>query len=109
MIDYLRRLSGNFTETLVSQTARPVNYSLENDQSDQEDFIDRDVGTIHPGLLRKCVKQLKDPYQPMIVYSNYRKSFNRTLKKIYQEQVSFFVVLRLVDIVSLFRSNNVTI
>ncbi|CAF4283111.1 unnamed protein product, partial [Rotaria sordida] len=32
-------------------------------------------------------KQLKNRLNPIIIYSNYRKSFNRTLERIYKEQI----------------------
>jgi hypothetical protein len=73
MIKYLRQANGNLLESLVSDTVRTADYVLTEDQSDQDYYAERKSTTIDRVLYRKCLQQLKDPFRPLIVYSNYQK------------------------------------
>ncbi len=97
MIKYLRKLNSNLIENLVHDTVRTRDYQIENDQSDQDDYIERNLEPINQTLYDICLKQLKNPFHPMIIYSNYRKLFNKTLTKVYKQQVgllkiNFFII-----------------
>ncbi len=87
MIKYLRKLNSNLIENLVHDTVRTRDYQIENDQSDQDDYIERNLEQINQTLYDISLKQLKNPFHPIIIYSNYRKLFNKTLTKVYKQQV----------------------
>jgi hypothetical protein len=87
MIKYLRQLDGSVLENFVAETVRTLNYTRKDDQSDQENATIKYDDAVNRALYRKCVKQLKETAEPIIIYANYRKLFNRTLKKTYKEQV----------------------
>lgn len=89
MIKYVRKVNRNLIDNLINETLRTSDYKLENDQSDQEDNIESKSGQINLTLYKITMRQLKNHLNPTIIYSNYRKSFNRTLERIYKEQVSF--------------------
>jgi hypothetical protein len=93
MIKYLRQLNISLIENFVNETVRTINYKIENDQSDREDDFDRKIDQINVTLYERSLKQLANKPNPLIIYSNYRKLFNKTLEKVYKEQVcknSFF-------------------
>ena len=87
MTKYLAKLNGSLIRSLVQETVQTVNYSIENDQSDQEDYINRKTDRINRTLSKISFGQLNNPVKPVINYSNYRKLFNKTLEKYYKEQV----------------------
>ncbi|CAF0998227.1 unnamed protein product [Rotaria sordida] len=87
MIKYLRKINKTLIENLISDTVRTIDYKIENDQSDHDDYIDTKLDQINLTLYKISNKQLKHPRKPIIIYSNYRKLFNRTLKRIYKEQI----------------------
>jgi (p)ppGpp synthase/HD superfamily hydrolase len=76
-------------ENLVSDTVRTNDYKIENDQSDHEDYIDPKIEKINQRLGQSSFQQLNNKINPKIIYSNYRKLFNKTLEKYYKEQVCF--------------------
>jgi hypothetical protein len=86
MIKYLTKINTSLIENLVLDTVRTINYTIENDPSDQENYIDRKIDEINPKLKTISLKQLHQR-EPIINYSNYRKLFNKTLEKYYKEQV----------------------
>jgi hypothetical protein len=88
MIKYLIKINSSLIENLVVDTVRTINYTIKNDQSDQENYIDRKTDQINQNLKRISMKQLNQ-IEPIIYYSNYRKLFNKTLEKYYKEQVCF--------------------
>ena len=65
MIKYLQKLNRTLIENLVQETLQSTNRSLFN----------------------LSLKQLSNPTNPKIIYSNYQKSFNDTLIRLYKEQV----------------------
>ena len=87
MIQYLAKLNSSLIKSLVQETVRTYNYSIEYDQSDREDYIDRKTDRINRTLSKISFGQLNSPMKPVIIYSNYRKLFNKTLEKYYKEQV----------------------
>ncbi|CAF1239448.1 unnamed protein product [Rotaria magnacalcarata] len=87
MIKYIRKVNKTLIDNLINETLRRSDYKLENDQSDQEDNIESNSGEINLNLYKITMKQLKTRLTPTIIYSNYRKSFNRTLERIYKEQI----------------------
>ena len=87
MIKYLRQINSSLIENLFRDTVRTVNYNWQLDQSDHEDYIDRKLDKINRTLSRSALKQLNNPKDPKIIFSNYRKLFNKTLDKYYREQV----------------------
>ena len=87
MIKYLRKINVTLIEQLVWDTVKTIDYDSSNDQSDQEDYIQRKFGVINQTLYEISVRQLSNRNYPKIVYSNYRKLFNKTLIKVYREQV----------------------
>jgi len=87
MIKYLVKLNTSLIQNLVRDTVRTNNYKIENDQSDHEDYIDRKTEKINNTLNKISFKQLNNQINPIIIYSNYRKLFNKTLEKYYKEQV----------------------
>lgn len=87
MIKYLAKLNSSLIRNLVQETVRTLNYSMENDQSDREDYINRKTDRINRTLSKISFGQLNNPIQPVMIYSNYRKLFNKTLEKYYKEQV----------------------
>ena len=87
MIKYLRQINSSLIENLVRDTVRTVNYNWQLDQSDHEDYIDRKSDKINRTLSRSALKQLNNFKDPKIIFSNYRKLFNKTLDKYYREQV----------------------
>jgi len=87
MIKYLLKLNTSLIENLVRDTVQTNNYKIENDQSDHEDYIDQKIEKINRTLYRISFKQLNNQINPIIIYSNYRKLFNKTLEKYYKEQV----------------------
>ena len=87
MIKHLRQANASLLDSLVSDTVRPASYVLADDQSDQEYYLEGKSMTINRVLHRTALKQLKDRFQPSIIYSNYRKLFNKTLEKLYKDQV----------------------
>ena len=91
MIKYLRKTNVSLIENLVLETVRTQNYQIKTDQSDQDDYIERKFEQINQNLYDISLKQLTNPTNTIIIYSNYRKLFNRTLIRIYKEQVCLFV------------------
>lgn len=87
MIKYLAKLNSSLIKSLVQETVRTYNYSTEDDQSDREDYIDRKTDRINRTLSKISFGQLNSPMKPVIIYSNYRKLFNKTLEKYFKEQV----------------------
>ncbi|CAF4769865.1 unnamed protein product, partial [Rotaria socialis] len=87
MIKYIRKVNRSLIDHLINETLRTSDYRLENDQEDQEDNIESKLGEINLSLYKITTKQLKNQLIPTIIYSNYRKSFNRTLERIYKEQI----------------------
>jgi hypothetical protein len=87
MIKYIRKLNISLIENLVLDTVQTIDYKIENDQSDQNDYINRKFDNINQNLYDINIKQLNNPINPIIIYSNYRKLFNKTLARIYKEQV----------------------
>jgi len=87
MIKYIRKLNRSLIENLVRDTVQTIDYKIENDQSDQDDYIDKKLDNINQNLYDINIKQLNNQLNPIIIYSNYRKLFNRTLAKVYKEQV----------------------
>jgi len=87
MIKHIRKINMTLIDNLISDTVQTINYKIENDQSDQYDYIERKFDKINSTIYKISNKQLKTPGDPLIVYSNYRKSFNKTLEKVYKEQV----------------------
>jgi hypothetical protein len=87
MIKYLQNTNISLIEKFVSETVQTINYQVDNDQSDQDDYIERQFEKINPNLYNICIQQLKILNNPIIIYSNYRKLFNKTLEKYYKEQV----------------------
>lgn len=87
MIKYLAKLNSSLIKSLVQETVRTYNYSTEDDQSDREDYIDRKTDRINRTLSKISFGQLNSPMKPVIIYSNYRKMFNKTLEKYFKEQV----------------------
>ncbi len=89
MIKYLRKMNLSLIENLVSETVKTKNYQIRTDQSDHDDYIERKFEQIDQTLYNISLKQLNNPMNPIIIYSNYRKLFNKTLIRIYKEQVCF--------------------
>ncbi|CAF4038140.1 unnamed protein product, partial [Rotaria sordida] len=87
MIKYIRKINKNLIDSLISNTVRTIDYKTENDQSDHDGYIDKKLDQINLTLYKISNKQLKNRLNPIIIYSNYRKSFNRTLERIYKEQI----------------------
>lgn len=87
MIKYLAKLNSSLIRNIVQESVRTVNYSIENDQSDQEDYLNRKTDRINRTLSKISFGQLNNPSTPVIIYANYRKLFNKTLEKYYKEQV----------------------
>ena len=87
MIHYLRNLNISLIDQLLLATVRTLNYTIENDQSDRIDYMERKTSRINRTIYRISGQQVKARDKPVIVYSNYRKLFNRTLAKFYKEQV----------------------
>jgi hypothetical protein len=77
----------SFIENLVLETVKTKNYQIKTDQSDDDDYIERKFEQINQTLYNISVQQLTNPINPIIIYSNYRKLFNKTLMRIYKEQV----------------------
>ena len=67
MIKYLRKLDRTLIENLLEETLPAAN----------------------PLLYNLTLKQLTNPSNPILVYSNYQHSFNQTLIRLYKEQVCF--------------------
>lgn len=88
MIRYIGSVSSKLIEKLIAATVQPIGYTIEDDPSDQEHYIDRKSARINMTVAKISGRQLKNVSNPVIVYSNYRKLFNKTLEKIYKEQVS---------------------
>jgi hypothetical protein len=89
MIKYIQKINLNLIENLVSNTVRTNLYKIENDQSNNDDYIDRKLDKIDPVLYKISLNQLINEVNPIIIYSNYRKLFNKTLEKVYRDQVCF--------------------
>jgi len=87
MIKYIRKINISLIENLVFNTIQTIDYKIENDLSDHDDYIDRKFDKINQNLYNLSIKQLNHQLNPIIIYSNYRKLFNKTLAKIYKEQV----------------------
>ena len=87
MIKYMKKINITLIENLISNTVRTIDYKIENDQSDQDDYIERKFDQIDPNLYRICINQLINKTNPVIIYSNYRKLFNKTLETVYKNQV----------------------
>ncbi|CAF1205155.1 unnamed protein product, partial [Rotaria sordida] len=87
MIKYIRKINKNLIDSLISNTVRTIDYKTENDQSDHDGYIEKKLDQINLTLYKISNKQLKNRLNPIIIYSNYRKSFNRTLERIYKEQI----------------------
>lgn len=65
MIKYLRKINRTLIENLLEETIQSNN----------------------PVLYNVSLKQLMNPNNPILVYSNYQDSFNETLIRFYKEQV----------------------
>ncbi len=89
MIKYIRKRNITLIEDLIFDTVQTIDYKIENDLSDHDDYIEKKFDPINQNLYNRSIKQLKYPRNPIIIYSNYRKLFNKTLAKIYKEQVCF--------------------
>ncbi|CAF0755731.1 unnamed protein product [Adineta steineri] len=87
MIKYLSKINTTLIQNLVDDTVQTIGYKIENDESDHEDYIDPKSKKINRNLKRISLKQLNNQTNPIIVYSNYRKLFNKTLEKYYKEQI----------------------
>ena len=87
MIAYLSQINRTVIETLIKKTVRPRNYQIQNDYSDQEDYIDKPMGRLNMKLQNKSLDELLKRSHSVIDYSNYRKLFNKTLYKFYKDQV----------------------
>ena len=87
MIKYIGKVNMKLIEKLVADTVRTIGYKIEEDLSNQEGYIDRKMEQINMTLYRVSHRQLTNIRNPKIVYSNYRKLFNRTLARLYKEQV----------------------
>ena len=87
MIQYLRNLNITLIDHLLLATVRTLNYTVENDQSDRIDYMERKNNRVNRTIYRISAKQVKAQGTPVIDYSNYRKLFNKTLAKFYKEQV----------------------
>ncbi|CAF4040064.1 unnamed protein product, partial [Rotaria sordida] len=87
MIKYIRKINKNLIDNLISNTVRTIDYKIENDQSDHDGYIEKKLDQINLTLYKISNKQLKNRLNPIIIYSNYRKLFNRTLERIYKEQI----------------------
>jgi hypothetical protein len=87
MIKHLLHINISLIQNLIRESVRTIDYNIENDQSDHEDYIDPKSSKINKTLHKLSIKQLINPTNPIIVYSNYRKLFNKTLEKYYKEQV----------------------
>ena len=87
MVKYIVQTNASLIKSLVRETVRTVNYKLEADQSTQPDYFDRRVDRIDKTLSKISTTQLKTQPTPILVYENYRKLFNRTLEKLYKDQV----------------------
>jgi hypothetical protein len=83
----MKRINITLIENLISNTVRPIDYKIENDQSDQDEYIERKFDPIDPNLYRISTNQLINQINPLIIYSNYRKLFNKTLEAVYKNQV----------------------
>lgn len=88
MIKYLKAINRTLIDKLIRRTVRTNNYNIENDQSDRDDYVKKESDLINVTLYKISVKQLKNQLNPIITYSNYRKSFNKTLARMYKEQVN---------------------
>jgi hypothetical protein len=108
MIKYLVQMNTSLIQNLIRDTVRTDNYQIENDSSDHEDYIDRKTNKINRTLSKISFKQLNNPTNPLIIYSNYRKLFNKTLEKYYKEQVCLYSSILSLS-THLFRSNVVMI
>ena len=80
----MRKIDRKLIENLLSETVKTINYTFQTDRSDHDDYIQGKSEPINQTLYKICIKQLEIPN---IVYSNYRKCFNKTLIRIYKEQV----------------------
>lgn len=87
MIDYLNRVNVSLIRQLVDKTAKPPSYQAKDDLSDQDGYIDSQPNEASGTFIRITMKQLTNQTQPVLFYSQYRKSFNRTLEKIYKDQI----------------------
>ncbi|CAF2145697.1 unnamed protein product, partial [Rotaria magnacalcarata] len=87
MIKYLAKINTSLINNLVRDTVITIGYKVENDQSDDDYFIDVRSSKINKTLNKICRKQLNDATNPILIYSNYRKLFNKTLEKYYIEQL----------------------
>jgi hypothetical protein len=87
MIKHLSKLNTSIIQNLVRDTVQTIGYKIENDESDHEDYIDSKSDKINKTLQKLCLKQLNNQFNPIIIYSNYRKLFNKTLEKYYKEQI----------------------
>ncbi|CAF4523040.1 unnamed protein product, partial [Rotaria sp. Silwood2] len=87
MIKYVQKINKTFITNLISDTVRTIDYKIENDQSDHDGYVEKKLDKINLTLYKISNKQLKNRLNPVITYSNYRKSFNRTLERIYKEQI----------------------
>ncbi|CAF1302782.1 unnamed protein product [Adineta steineri] len=87
MIKYIRKTDTKLIGNLLSDTVRTIGYKIENDKSDQDDYFDRKTEKINMTIYRISNYQLKSTLNPIIDYSNYRKIFNKTLEKVYKEQI----------------------
>lgn len=98
MVKYLVKTNISLIPNLIRDTVQTVGYKIENDQSDLEDYIDPKLEKINATLNKISRKQLTNSANPIIIYSNYRKLFNKTLEKYYKEQVC----LKYIDIYTFF-------
>ena len=87
MVKYLVQLNASLLNSFVQNTVRTQGYRVENDSSDHEDYIDRKLSRVDTKLKRLSMNQLLNLTNPFINYENYRKLFNKTLEKIYKDQV----------------------
>lgn len=87
MIQYLATINSTLVETLISKAIRPKNYTIQLDFSDQEDYVENNNRVINRNLRNRSFHELLIQKPPVINYGNYRKLFNRTLVKIYKDQV----------------------
>ncbi|CAF0819815.1 unnamed protein product [Rotaria sp. Silwood1] len=87
MIKYIAKTNISLIQNLVRDTVRTIDYKIENDQSDDDDYIDIKSNKINITLNKISRKQLSNLTNPIIIYSNYRKLFNKTLQKYYKEQI----------------------
>lgn len=87
MIQYLSRKNQSLIRQLLSKTVKPQNYRFEDDRSDRDDYVESKIIEPSGTLMRIVTTQLANRTNPLIFYSNYRKSFNRTLEKLYKDEI----------------------